>query len=180
MKPPRLPNPPFWTVDALASNCAGAWNLHPHCILAYAEAGTLSLTVNADDQLGITAEEKARFEGAREPQEKRYNPTERDTHLLLIGAFAVGYSGGEASMLDEPGRLITDLEKCAAANGAPMPRSYDTNTNALKRALELLRLNGYRPAARMRSPLAVTEGEGESIRTLDRPQGPGLAASPVN
>lgn len=92
----------------------------------------------------VRAEEKARWEALGSPAKRRFRSDERDSLLLLVGAFAVGYSGGDPAMLTEPGRLVSDLQECAATNGAPMPRSYDTNTALLVEAIELLEVNGYK------------------------------------
>lgn len=144
----RLPDPPYWTIEALASDRHGGWNLHPDCIRAYIAAGQLAIEVqevDGDSVQVVMAEEKRRFEGAAandEPLGRR-----RENSLLqIIGALAIAYSGGDQSLIDHPYTLLADLEKCSGANGAQWPCSDDTSAEALRDGIDLLRANGlYRP-----------------------------------
>lgn len=141
---PKIPAPPFWPIPALAQD----WGIHESAALVLLQSYGLEFEtrmVLGIELIGITNEEKEAFERIARPRAApRYNPTERETHLLLIGALAVSYCGGDAAILDAPGRLISDLEQCAAANAVPVPRGYDTNTNALTEALTLLERHGYK------------------------------------
>lgn len=143
-----LPPVPYWTIDALASNLPGGWNLHPDCIRAYIAAGQLAIEVrevDGDQMPVVLAEEKQRFEAAA-PQDEPLNKRRENTLLQIIGALAIAYSGGDSEMIEQPYSLAADLEKCAGANGAQWPCSDDTTADALRDGIDLLRARGlYRP-----------------------------------
>lgn len=144
----NLPPVPFWTIEALASDLPGAWNLHPDNIRAYIAAGQLAIEVqeiDGDQRPVVMADEKKRFEGTATTDEP-LNRRRENTLLQIIGALAVAYSGGDPGLIEHPYALLADLEGCAAANGAQWPCGDDTGAEALRRGVELLKANGrYEP-----------------------------------
>jgi hypothetical protein len=136
-----------WAIPDLARE----WKCSPEQIELWGAYGGLQIvalpTGSGSQVRAVLPEEKARYEGdKRRFPEGRYNPTERDSHLLLIGALAVAYTGGDVRILREPGRLVSDIAQCAAANGCALVRGTDTNIKALSEAIALLTAKGaYSP-----------------------------------
>lgn len=139
----KPPEPSYYTLPELAKR----WGCDVDQVRLYIVAdGLPAVELSSPDGgmlLAINREDVEQFEDRGEQRPARYNPRERESHLALIGAFAVAWSGADVSMMEEPGRLTSDLEQTAAMKGVPMLRGYDTNTNAIREALELLEANGY-------------------------------------
>lgn len=139
-----IPARSFWTVEDLIAD----WGVTPDAIADYATDGKLQLTLktlNGQPRDGITAEEKTRFESsAKSGGEPAQHPAQRKSDRYLLGVMAALWLG-EDPMLDAHYRVRDQIASDAEVKGIPMWRSRETDANAIKEGLELLRESGYKP-----------------------------------
>jgi hypothetical protein len=151
----KLPIPPFYPLADLAI----AWACSEALLHVYAEHGiaggaeklrVAEYELAGEKVLGVSHEEKGRFEALRCPASKapRINGKERESLLALTGPLLILWCGGDRKYLDHPYVLVADIEQAAAANGAPMLRGDDTNAKLVAEAIALMRANGYAQLAR--------------------------------
>ena len=155
MKPATLPTPCFYPLPDLAA----IWGCSEALLSVYVDLGTsdgdkLSVTkcrIGKKSILGVTVEEKARFETGRVAlvaPDKAINPTERTTYLLLIGALALTWVGEDPDVVDHPYKLLNMLLVDCVRGGIPVPRSDETNAKAIREGIEAACGAGYKRKSR--------------------------------
>lgn len=104
------------------------------------------ITVQGDSRefRAVTREEKRRVEAMKPMPERasRYNPTERASHLALLGALLVLWAR-DANLLSKPYAVVSEIEQDAARWSIPMHRSKDTNAAMVGEAIAMLRSDGW-------------------------------------
>lgn len=133
-----LPEPPFYTVPALAEK----WSVHPDVIHAYRAAGVLAFSeVDLDGTRvpAVSYAEAKRFEEGQGADARPINPTERRTLLGIIGALArIAYVSDVQHVYSLTSTFIED----AARFGLPLTVSDETIANKFKESFALMRQQG--------------------------------------
>jgi hypothetical protein len=185
-----IPRPSFYTLDDLTEPPErGGWGLTRDQLMTLAEDGQIALslkTICGVPRDGITATERGRAEqaarGAEMDREPAQHPAQRKSDRYLLGVMAALWLGDDPIM-DAHYRVRDQIASDAQVKGIPMLRSRETDANAIKEGLELLRENGYRPrrAAGGMPPVGVEDqpvSELQSDASMPNGEGQQAAAQP--
>lgn len=152
------------------------WGVSPlELQLLAAEGLQLSLyPLNGEQVQGVTLAEKRRFERfKREREAKGREPiqhgSQRKGDRMLIAMMALAFFAEDQEFHDDdtdrPYKLIKQIaEDVRTVTGLLLPRSEESDANAIKEGLQLLRERGWRP----RKARALDAGRDVEIKTLTK------------
>ena len=154
MKPAKLPTPSFYPLSDLAA----IWGCSEALVSVYAEIGTdsgdklaiTSFSVGKKKVMGVTVEEKERFESGRSDSgapAETINQSKKKTLDLMVGILSITWAGGDPVLVDHPYTFLALLEKAAAACGVPILRGDDTNARVIQEGIEAVCAQGYKRKA---------------------------------